>query len=282
MSQTLPTIITIQEIIDEAQGIKTFVFNNDLEFDPGQFLMLWLPRVDEKPYGIWRTKESELRITVSAVGDFSKQLHKLNVGDKISYRGPFGCGFTVPKKKKIALVGGGFGTAPLLGLAQQAKDCDITFIIGARSKDVIFGNKYAEQFGNVLISTNDGSAGEKGFSTDILEKLFAERLAPAKAGVDMVYSCGPEIMMKKVAEICATHSVPCELSLERYMKCGFGVCGSCVMDDTGFCVCKEGPIIEGTKALQLTEFGHHHRDSVGVRKNFSVNKAPLTRGDIPT
>jgi dihydroorotate dehydrogenase electron transfer subunit len=263
MSTTLPTTIAIKKIIDEAEGIKTFIFESDLKFDPGQFVMLWIPGVDEKPFGMWRTKDDELRITVSAVGDFSKHKHTLKVGDSVGIRGPFGRGFTIPKKKKIVLVGGGFGTAPLLGLAQKTQDCELSFIIGARNKDLLFGGNYAEDLGaKVLISTNDGSAGEKGFSTDLLEKLLKNE------SIDQAFTCGPELMMKRVAEICAEKNIPSELSLERYMKCGFGVCGSCVMDDTGFCVCKDGPIIAGEQALKLTEFGKYHRDSVGVRADF--------------
>jgi len=262
MSKTLPTTLAIKEIIPEGEGLKTFVFESELEFQPGQFVMLWLPRVDEKPFGLWRHADGEFRITVSAVGNFSKKVHELKVGDKVGIRGPFGRGFTVPEKKKIALVGGGFGTAPLLGLAHAAQNCDITFIIGARAKDLLFGDDHAKNFGDVLLSTDDGSCGEKCFNTQLLEKLLAEK------EIDAVYSCGPELMMKRVAEICEGRNIPCELSMERYMKCGFGVCGSCAMDDTGFCVCQDGPVIEGEKALEIVEFGKYHRDSVGMRENF--------------
>lgn len=236
--------------------------------------MLWLPEVDEKPFGVWRMESGKLNITVSAVGSFSKKLHELKVGDKVGIRGPFGKGFTLPPcekggrgglgggrgLKKIALVGGGFGTAPLLGLLQQAKSCQADVIIGARSKNLIFGEKYAKKLGaKVYISTNDGSCGEKCFSTQLFEKLLQKKC------YDMVYSCGPELMMKAVAEICGKRKTPCELSLERYMKCGFGICGSCAMDSSGWRVCKDGPVIAGKDALKLSEFGKYHRDSVGTR-----------------
>lgn len=114
----------------------------------------------------------------------------------------------------------------------------------------------------VLISTDDGSCGEKCFATDLLEKVLTEKK------IDFVFSCGPELMMKRVAEICRDAKIPCELSLERFMKCGIGVCGSCAMDDSGFCVCSDGPIIAGEKALKMVEFGKYRRDDVGVRENF--------------
>ncbi|MBU1089856.1 dihydroorotate dehydrogenase electron transfer subunit [Patescibacteria group bacterium] len=286
MSQTLPTTVAIKEIINEAEGIKTFVFESEMNFEPGQFVMVWLPRIDEKPFGVWRVKSGELRISVSAAGDFSRKLHELKIGDKIGIRGPFGHGFTIPEKKRIALVGGGFGVAPLLGLAERAEDCEMNFIIGARSENLIFGKNHAEKLGaKVLISTNDGSCGEKCLATDLLGKLISNNLTPHFSGgtIDVVFSCGPELMMKRVAEICrdaeltpetclptgkVSRGIDCELSLERFMKCGIGVCGSCAMDDSGFCVCREGPVINGAKALQLIEFGKYRRDSVGLRENF--------------
>lgn len=265
MSQTLPTTISIKEVIDEAEGIRTFVFEHQLNAKAGQFVMLWIPRLDEKPFSVWAKEENEFRVTVSAVGPFSKKLYELKAEDKVGFRGPYGRNFSLPENKKILLIGGGFGTAPLLFLAAQAKNCEVDLIIGARNKDLIFGNKYVEKLGiNLHIATNDGSVGEKGFNTELFEKLLkAKKISP-----DMVYSCGPELMMKRVAEICQENNLPCELSLERYMKCGFGVCGACTMDDDGFCVCKDGPIISGKKALKFTEFGNYHRDSVGDRENF--------------
>ena len=226
--------------------------------------MVWIPGVDEKPFGIWRTKPGEFRITVSAVGEFSRKKHKLQVGDKVGIRGPFGRGFTIPeKRRRVVLIGGGFGVAPLLGLIERIKNRHVELVIGARSQKFLFGEQYAKKMGaQVSITTDDGSCGLKCFATHLL----AETLS--KKRTDFVYSCGPELMMLHVAKISHRANVPCELSLERFMKCGIGVCGSCTMDDTGFCVCKDGPIIEGEKALKLIEFGKYRRDSVGVRKNF--------------
>lgn len=259
----LPQIFEIKKVVDEADGIRTLVFNSDFEFSPGQFVMVWLPRIDEKPFGIWRTKPGEFRITVSAVGKFSRELSKQKVGAQIGIRGPRGRGFSIPKKKRVVLVGGGFGAAPLLGLAERAENCELDFVIGARSRKFLFGEKYAKKMGaRVAVATDDGSCGAKCFSTDLLEKIIAGKK------VDAVFSCGPELMMKKVAEICRAKKVACELSLERFMKCGIGVCGSCTIDDNGFCVCREGPVIKGERALKLVEFGKYRRDTVGVRIDF--------------
>jgi dihydroorotate dehydrogenase electron transfer subunit len=263
LSKTLPQIFAIKKVIAEADGIKTLVFSGNFDFAPGQFVMVWLPRIDEKPFGIWRTKPEEFRITVSAVGDFSRKLSAQKISAKIGIRGPFGRGFSIPKKKKVVLVGGGFGVAPLLGLAEKLSNCKIDFVIGARSKNFLFGQKYAEQLGaRVLISTDDGSCGRKCFSTHLLAEILAEKKT------NFVFACGPELMLQRVAELCQKAKVPCELSLERFMKCGIGVCGSCAIDDGGFCVCREGPIIEGERALRMSEFGKYRRDSVGERVDF--------------
>lgn len=261
MSQTLPTILAIAKVIPEATGIKTLVFKHDLKAAPGQFVMLWLPRIDEKPFSVWQIRPREFRVTVAGVGPFSCKLLKMKVGERVGFRGPFGSVFSLPRKKRVALVGGGFGVAPLLFLAEQSSNCQIDFLIGARRRNLIFGENYARKLKTkVWIATNDGSAGRKGFVTDLLEKRFAK--------IDAVAACGPEPMLYRVAELCAAHKVPCELSLERYMKCGFGVCGSCAIDDRGFRACVDGPVIAGTRALQLSEFGKYHRDSVGTRKKF--------------
>lgn len=263
MSQTLPTVYEIKKVIAETDSIKTLVFRGNIDFVPGQFVMVWLPRKDEKPFGIWRTKPGEFRITVSAVGEFSKNLASQKVGAKVGIRGPFGRGFSVLKKKRVILVGGGFGVAPLLGLAERLENCEINFVIGARSKAFLFGEKYAKKTGaEISIATDDGSRGAQCFTTDLLMNILAKRKT------DFVFSCGPELMMQKVAHICRTAKVPSELSLERMMKCGIGVCGSCAIDGEGFCVCREGPIIEGERALKLVEFGKYRRDSVGERVKF--------------
>lgn len=263
MSFTLPTTLPIAKIIPEAAGIKTFVFEHALAATPGQFVMAWLPGVDEKPFSVWTDDSSRFYLTVSAVGSFSKKFHELKVGAKVGFRGPFGHGFTLPKQKKIILIGGGFGTAPLLFLARASKDCELDFIIGARNQDLLFGEEQARKIAaRVHITTDDGSRGVKGFNVTLLEKLLTENK------IDFVYSCGPERMMSRVAQICEQFQTPCELSLERYMKCGFGVCGACAVDDTGWRACRDGPIISGEQALKLTEFGKYKRDSVGVRINF--------------
>lgn len=258
MSHTLPTTLPIATICDEADGIKTFTFEHALGAQPGQFVMVWLPGVDEKPFSVWTNHPDRWYLTVSAVGPFSRKLHELKPGDQLSYRGPFGRGFTIPTGKRVTLIGGGFGTAPLLGLAHAAIDCEIDIIIGARTSSLLFGESHARAVADrVHIATDDGSAGIHGYGVVILEDLLK------KNATDVVYTCGPERMMHRVAELCRDYGIPCELSIERYMKCGFGVCGACACDDTGWRACADGPTASGELALSLPEFGQYHRDSLG-------------------
>jgi dihydroorotate dehydrogenase electron transfer subunit len=256
-------MMRIEKIVDEAQDLKSFVFHHDLKAKPGQFVIAWIPRVDEKPFGVAFQNKNKFAITVSAVGSFTKQMHKLKAGDYIGIRGPYGNGFNI-KGKHIVLVAGGYGAAPLAFLADEAakKNIHVDFIIGARTKALL---PYIERMRMAGITTHvctdDGSFGMKGFTTDVLKNLLEQ------GDVDMVYTCGPEIMMKFVIKLCDEHYVPCEISLESYMKCGFGVCGQCAVDPTGWCVCKDGPVFAKEQVKQITEFAVYKRDAAGKKVN---------------
>ncbi len=127
--------------------------------------------------------------------------------------------------------------------------------------------KELESLKNVTlhVSTDDGSVGHKGYNTEVLDQLLE---ASADSLIDKVFACGPEMMLKSVLTVSQKHDVPCQLSLERYMKCGFGICGNCVMDPTGMRLCTEGPVVSGEICSKLTEFGKYHRDNVGKKHEF--------------
>ena len=113
----------------------------------------------------------------------------------------------------------------------------------------------------MIITTDDGSCGKKGYTTDVLEELLSEKrkkFAKSKFFPNLtVYTCGPEMMMKRVFEICSEYKVECEASLERYMACGFGVCGKCMINDK--IVCIDGPIFNSKELMKLSEFGNFAR-----------------------
>lgn len=246
----LPKAIAIKETINEAKDIKTLVFDKKTEAKPGQFLMVWLPEVDEKPF-TFSYIGNKAGITVQKRGGFTSKLHSLQQGDLIGIRGPYGNGFEVNGFKKPVFVSGGCGAASLAPLAETlcSKGIKPTVILGARSKEHHFFVERFKKCSTLKIVTDDGSAGKKGFSTDYLPKTIEETKA------DMVIACGPEKMMKKVFDNSSQKNIKCQLNLERWMKCGFGLCGHCSID--GFLVCKDGPIFNEKQLSQMKEFSRY-------------------------
>ncbi|MBU1017621.1 dihydroorotate dehydrogenase electron transfer subunit [Patescibacteria group bacterium] len=255
--------LKVSNIIEENRLFKTYVFKHGLNAHPGQFVMVWMPGVDEVPMSVGWVEADEFRIGIFKAGDCTTAIHEqIKVGDRLGIRGPFGKGFDLKDYKKIALVGGGCGTPPMLSIAQKAveKGIEVTAIIGAGSEELLIYEKEFKKLGcKVLVSTDDGSKGHKGFVTDVLEKELE------KGKQDCVYTCGPEKMMVKVIEIAKDHKIHSQVSLERFMKCGFGICGQCCIDGTGLRVCKDGPVFDGEVAMKHKEFGKYARSASGKR-----------------
>jgi len=264
----IPKAIPIKKIIQETPHVKTFVFEHTLNSQPGQFVNLWIPRVDEKPMSIAYDGGKEFWITMFAVGPFSKLMHTMKVGDLVGVRGPYGKGFSFKKGQHLVMMAGGYGAAPLYNLTVRAvkEGCKVDFVVGARSKEHLLYLDRIKKLGSAVklhVATDDGSVGKKGFNTLILEELLAK-----SKKIDCVYTCGPEIMMKVISDLCFVAGVDAQLSIERYMKCGFGVCGQCCVDPKGLRMCKEGPVVHNALARQLTEFGQYHRDKTGKMHRF--------------
>ena len=215
---------------------------------PGQFAQL---RVDGSKETFLRrpisinfvdTKLNQIWFLVQLVGAGSRALGRLREGDTLNALLPLGNGFSMPvsAEKKHLLVGGGVGTAPLLYLGAQMNLMGMrpTFLLGARTKDMLLQLKDFERVGDVYVTTEDGSAGEKGFVTQhsILFKQHFDRISV----------CGPSPMMKAVARFARANSVPCEVSLENMMACGLGACLCCVEKTVkgNVCVCTEGPVFD--------------------------------------
>ena len=254
---SLPEIVRIAEIWDETRTIRTFVLDADVEdAQPGQFVMLWLPGVDEKPIAIARPVP--LTLTVARVGPFSTDLHRRKVGDQVGWRGPYGRGFFLDQDRRALLVAGGYGAAPLYFLAQEAvaQGGAVSVAIGARKAlDLLYVERFEALDVEVLVSTDDGSMGERGYVTDIVSRRMAEE--PHLT----VYACGPEQMLVALHRLCLEHGFPGQFSLERYMKCGFGICGQCALDD--LLVCQDGPVLTVEQLDGLRDFGSVHRSATG-------------------
>lgn len=255
--------LKISKIIEENPKFRTYTFKHNLVARPGQFVMVWVPGVDEIPISVgWQT-DSEFRLGIANAGDCTDALFKtIKTGNRLGIRGPFGKPFDLKDYKKIILVGGGTGVPPLLNLAQKAveKNIDVTVVLGARSKDMLIYEKDFKKLGcKIFVATDDGTKGCKGFCTTVLQDVIEKDKA------DCIYSCGPEMMMYRVADIAKHSKLECQLSLERFMKCGFGICGQCCMDGTGLRVCKDGPVFDAKVAMQHEEFGKYKRSSSGKR-----------------
>jgi dihydroorotate dehydrogenase electron transfer subunit len=218
---------------------------------PGQFAEI---RVDNSPTTFLRRPisinfvdeaKNELWLLIQIVGEGTRRLAAVKSGENLNVILPLGNTFSIPddKNKRILLIGGGVGVAPLLMLGENLyqKGFDCRFLIGARSKsDLLLINEF-EKYGTVYTTTDDGSEGEKGFVTQhsILNDCKFES----------IYSCGPTPMMKAVAKYAKERNIFCEVSLENKMGCGIGACLSCVEDtvDGNVCVCTEGPVFNVEK-----------------------------------
>lgn len=260
-------IARIRKVRKETQRVKTLIVDLDVSAIPGQFVMVWIPEVDEKPMSVSYTR-GYMGVTVLELGDFTQKLCDMKVGDKVGIRGPMGRGFKI-YGDKLLLVGGGVGTAPLAPLAEEAlaEGKEVTAIVGAlTARELFFVDRLKRAGARVLISTDDGSEGHKGFTTDILEDLLEEE------SFDQCFTCGPEVMMKKVLEQTERKKIKTQASLHRYFKCGIGICGHCVLDGTGLRVCKEGPTFRDKELRKSHEFGNYWRNAAGQKIYFKVKK----------
>jgi dihydroorotate dehydrogenase electron transfer subunit len=256
----------IESVKTENPTTKTYTFTDKqcTKAKPGQFLMLWIPSIDEIPLSIMKTEGTSVSVTVKNVGDATRHLHGLTQGDTIGVRGPYGNHFT-PNSGNVLLVGGGTGIAPLLFLAKQLATTAkrLSLIIGAKTRnEVLFLNQLEPLCTEPpTATTEDGTYGLKCLATQPLKQLLE------KVKFDMVYTCGPEPMTRHVFQLTEKHHVPLEASLERLMRCGIGICGSCMMGK--YRVCKDGPVFNNKRLRQV-------KDELGISKlGFDGNRIPL-------
>jgi dihydroorotate dehydrogenase electron transfer subunit len=261
----LPQTVRILDIIQETRTVKSFVLDASLpQAKPGQFIMLWLPGVDEKPISI--AAPDPLTLTVARAGPYSIALHSCRVEDYVGWRGPFGQPFQLRRDKPAILVGGGYGGAPLHFLAASAVANSmaperITVALGARRRDhLIFIDRFRALGLEPVIATDDGSMGIKGYVTDAVFNCLASRQFHQSP---IIYGCGPERMLTALYRIAREQGLEAQLSVERYMKCGFGVCGQCAMD--GLLVCIDGPVLTLDQLDDVQDFGRYNRSATGRR-----------------
>ncbi len=231
---------------------------------PGQFVTLRLP--DEispllrRPFSIHRLIRQDgsisgIEILYKIVGTFTEKLSRTAHGAVVDLLGPLGHGFTIePARRKILLIAGGIGVAPLLFMADTLADAgmnmaETAICIGGRTSDDILGKTDFMSHGmDVHITTEDGGEGEKGLVLQPALRLL-ETARP-----DMIYACGPMPLLKAVADMAMTHDVPCEVSVETIMACGLAACLGCAVktSDSGDGyrhVCKDGPVFASANLM---------------------------------
>lgn len=257
----------ILNVKTESPTVKTFSFKDAhcAKAQPGQFLMLWIPGVDEIPLSILGVEEGGLvSVAVKRVGQATRALHEAKAGDILGVRGPFGNSFSMVKGN-VLMVAGGTGTAPLLFLANRLlpRTTRGVFVMGAKTQsELLFMNQLDHSFSRgqvqLVTSTEDGSCGTTGLCTEPVEQILA------KERFNIIYACGPEKMLRKVFELAEEHRTNLEASLERLMRCAIGLCGSCTVGK--YRVCADGPVFTSKQLREVkTEFGNSKRDLTGRR-----------------
>lgn len=246
MKKILDTTLVAVEWLNAKNVLLTLTASQQMpEMLPGQFVEV---RIDNAPDVFLRRpisihffdpQKNLLYLMVQVVGKGTKRMAALNVGDVLNLILPLGNTFSIPESpQRLLLVGGGVGVAPLLYLGAELKKKGhrVTFLLGARTANDLLRMEAFKGYGDVYVTTEDASLGEKGFVTQ--HSLLQQQ------NFDFIYTCGPTPMMQAVARYAKEKGIPCEASLENTMACGLGACLCCVTDTQHGhkCVCSDGPI----------------------------------------
>jgi dihydroorotate dehydrogenase electron transfer subunit len=267
----------------------------ELEWQPGEMLAEVVPELSNRvallrrPFSLAGRRDTpqgvELDIVHRVVGVGTDWMARLAVGDEVSIIGPLGNRFELPLKDGLGiLVGGGVGIPPMIYLAEALAGRKAVVFSGALTRDLlplsvrgdapVPGPESVDALMNIdefarhgipaVISTDDGSYGFRGFVTQALEKYLDRYVDAAAAKSTILYTCGPEPMMKRVADIAAQRGIECQIAVERAMACGMGTCQSCCIrvrkPDPGkpplpgkdWCwrlACTDGPVFRGSELL---------------------------------
>ena len=253
-------LIRIESIEELSPEIKSFKIRNERiakAYKPGMFVVLWLPDTDFLPMSISQIEGNLIEITVQKIGEGTGKLFELNEGDRVGIRGPFGNSWNYEDASNILIVGGGMGIAALTSLIEPLKQNkkNLYLTIGAKDKvSLIYAERLINIIPNTMCSTDDGSFGKKCYVTDTIEDIITMN------NIDMIITCGPEIMMKKVLNLAESKNIQIQASLERKMKCGVGICGSCCIgENNDVSVCKEGPIFASEQLKKIPQFGSYEK-----------------------
>jgi dihydroorotate dehydrogenase electron transfer subunit len=252
-------VVAVTERVAETPSTVTLRFPYPAPADPGQFVMIWLPGDDELPMSLSYTDGASKGVTIKAMGATTQHAQSIRPGDRVGIRGPYGNRFDF-SPRRVLIVSGGSGAAVLAPAAERARasGASVTVALGAtRAPELLFKERFRAMGARLEVATDDGSEGTRGFVT-----VVAERLLETEA-FDAVWTCGPEVMMKKVVLAADRRSVPVFCSMERHMKCALGLCDACAIGP--YHVCVDGPVFPARLVAGLSEFASFHRDSSGRR-----------------
>jgi dihydroorotate dehydrogenase electron transfer subunit len=241
---------------------RTLYFKtNKKNINPGQFYMLNYKNC-QKPISVSHNENGVTGFTIQDRGECTGRMINAGEGEFFGLTGPLGTGFKTGDFKNILIIGGGIGTAPVYFLVDRLIKDNKKFdaLFGARTK---LNLEYTlSKQSKIKYYTDDGSFGQEGFVIDDLAELLKN------SSYDCCCICGPEKMMKFTLDKIGNKIGNIQISMERYMKCGLGICGSCVLDDIGLRVCEEGPVFSYGDLIKSGEFTKYHRNDKGLIEYF--------------
>ena len=234
------------EIADGIFDMRLKYMQDDLPVECGQFAHVYVPGKSlRRPISVCDASQNVLRLVYQVKGEGTKIMSKMQAGSDVDVLVPLGNGFKIEQGRRYCLIGGGIGAPPML---YTAKQCDNPLIItGFRNESLVILQDDFKSVGETLLCTDDGSAGRKGFVTDLLREKIDE--------IDEVCACGPTPMLKAVAAVCAEFNKPCQISLEERMGCGVGACLVCAVkvrkngEEIMQHVCKNGPVFNAEEVV---------------------------------
>jgi dihydroorotate dehydrogenase electron transfer subunit len=256
------TVVSVSDTVVETPSTITLRFPYAPSAEPGQFVMVWFPGDDELPMSLSYTDGVSKGVTVKAMGDTSRRVLALAPGATLGVRGPYGNHFDLTPRR-VLVVGGGSGTAVLAPAAEGAiaQGAQVTVALGAtRASELLFKDRLIQARARVKVATDDGSEGMEGYVTGLAASLLDQE------PFDAVWTCGPEVMMRKVCAAASEHEVPVFCSVERHMKCALGMCDACALGP--YHVCIDGPVFPAERLINSEDFARFHRDPSGRRVPF--------------
>ena len=256
------TVVRVTERVEETPSTVTLRFPYAPAAEPGQFVMAWIPGDDELPMSLSYTEGPSKGITVKMMGATSRHVQSIVPGTLLGVRGPYGNRFDL-SPRRILVVAGGSGAAVLAPAAERAcaRGAEVVVALGAtRAPELLFRERFHRMGARVELATDDGSEGFHGFVTSVAERILGTERFEA------VWTCGPEVMMRKVLAAAGAHGVRASGAMERHMKCALGMCDACAFGP--YHVCTDGPVFSDEQLRGVADFGNFHRDATGRRVMF--------------